>query len=769
MLTRWEQHFSESLDARYDIVRRIATGGTSSIYLARDRKHDRDVAIKVLDQSIVEDISADRFLREIRVVARLTHPNILPLLDSGEVASVPYYVMPYAEGSTLRERLAREGTIPIPAATRMAAEIADALQYAHAAGVIHRDIKPGNILMMSGHAVVTDFGAGLVNGLLRGDAPSTAEGLVIGTFQYMSPEQAMASPELDERTDQFSLGVVLFEMIAGALPFDGSRAQQVFAQRILSRAKSLRAVCADAPVWLEEVVARALSREPRDRFTSIDEFARALVPDPATDPSHPTIERNSGRAAMAHARAAGNGSNGTQAVPVVAVLPFESLSPDPADAYLATGLVEELTTALGRLRTLHVATPALTRGPPPSIQDVGARLGAVAVLAGSVRRFGTTIRVDARFIETATGIQRWADHFDDTTVDFLRAQETVAYAIARALDIELADNAVAPFGVRGTSSARARDAYLRARHAFGQRTELQLARAVELFEQAVDLDPDYAEAHAGLAAARLVLGVYGLRAPLEIAPAAKEAALRATELDPTSTEARATLASVLATFDWNWKDATEQFQRALTLRPGDVAVRQRFALDVLVPQRRFAEAIEHTRAAQALDPLSPVMRASVAAVLHAAGKHVEAVAECDRAIELEPNFGLIHYFRGQALMGIDAAPRALSSFRRAIELSGRAPEIVSALGNACAVTGDRTSALACRDELIAAMATRYVSSYLVAQIDIALGERDAALRGLERACREHAAELTWLNARIPFRDVHDDQRFTALLARIGIA
>ena len=334
MLLEWEKEFQDAFDPRYHLLRRIGTGGTAYVYEAADTRHDRHVAIKVLRPDVAEMLATQRFRREVQLVARLTHPHILTLLDSGEVTGLPYYVMPYIAGDTLQQLMARENCLPVADAISLAREVAGALDYAHAAGVVHRDVKPANVLLVSGHAVVTDFGAGRATRLIDDDSMQTLQGMIVGTPEYMSPEQVAPGGEIDGRSDQYSLAVMLHEMLAGSLPFTGKDRRAIMAQRMISDPPPLRPLRADVPQEVERAVLRAMAGDPDERFATMGAFAAALV---GMEESRNIIAGNRG------ARDSGPVVSPSQPrVPSIAVLVFEHLSDDPDDEYLASGLTPQV-------------------------------------------------------------------------------------------------------------------------------------------------------------------------------------------------------------------------------------------------------------------------------------------------------------------------------------------------------------------------------------------------------------------------------------------
>ena len=423
---------------RYAIERELGRGGMATVYLAQDLKHHRQVAIKVLKPEIAAALGPERFLREIETTARLSHPHILPLHDSGEANGVLYYVMPFVEGESLRCRLDREKQLPLEDALGIAREVADALSYAHSRDVVHRDIKPENILLEAGHAVVSDFGIARAVSVASGDR-LTETGLVAGTPAYMSPEQAMGEPTLGPRTDIYSLACVLYELLAGEPPYTGPTAQAIVAKRLGDPVPRVRRVRDTVPVAVEEALVKALARVPADRFPSAFAFLEAL-----TTPDAARASRRS-----------------------IAVLPFANLSSDPENEYFADGITEDVIAQLSKIGALKVISRTSViqfKKREQSLREIGERLGVGALLEGSVRRAGNRVRVVAQLIDAETDRHVWAETYDRQLTDIFAIQSDVALQIATALEAELTPDERARIGKHSAGDLEAYHLYLRGRH-----------------------------------------------------------------------------------------------------------------------------------------------------------------------------------------------------------------------------------------------------------------------------------------------------------------
>src|SRR5437870_4165629 len=567
-----------SLAGRYTIERELGRGGMATVYLARDLKHDRLVAVKVLRPELAAVLGAERFLREIRLTAQLQHPHILTLIDSGEADGFLYYVMPYVEGESLRQRLEREGQLPLDEALRITRAIASALDFAHARGVIHRDIKPENVMLHQGEPMVADFGIALAVST-AGRERLTETGLSLGTPAYMSPEQASAEPRLDGRSDQYSLACVLYEMLAGEPPYTGPTAQAIIAKRFSEPVPHLRTV-RDVPERVEQAVTKALAKVPAARFDTAAQFGSALADKrpavrAAVSPPRRRLAVLLGLPVLALAAAGvlhwrARASAGFSALPSVAVLPFANLSGDTATDYFSDGMTEELINALVQVQGLRV--PARTsafafKGKTADIGEVGRRLNVANVVEGSVRREGTTVRITAQLITVSNGYHVWSRTYDRDLRGVLAVQEEIARAIAGALEVKLRQADVAALARRYPENVEAYDLYLRGRYFWYRRTADGMRKAIEYYQRAIALDSGYALAYRGLADAYVLGGQFGYLPRREAYPKAKAAALKAVALDSGLAEGFVSLARVRQNYDWDWPGAQQAFRRAIELNP----------------------------------------------------------------------------------------------------------------------------------------------------------------------------------------------------------
>ncbi|HET6778268.1 MAG TPA: protein kinase, partial [Gemmatimonadales bacterium] len=577
------ERLREALADRYRIEEEIGRGGMAAVYVAEDLKHARKVAIKVLVPSgVSQSYEPQRFLREIRIAARLSHPQILPVHDSGECDGLLYFVMPYAGCETLRDRLNREGPLAIDVALRITRAVGAALSYAHRHNVIHRDIKPENILLQEGEPVVADFGvATAISAAAAESIYITDRGFAVGTPAYMSPEQASAERDLDGRSDLYSLACVLFEMLSGQPPFSGSGARATMARHAIEPAPSIRTLRPTVPVAVELALTRALAKAREDRFPGMTEFCEALVtPVSAVVPS---ISEPESRA--------------------IAVLPFVNASSDPENEYFSDGMTDELITALTKVEGLRVASRTSVfalKHVRDDVRALGARLNVSTVLEGTVRKAGNQIRVTVQLTSIRDGRTLWSERYDRELADVFAIQDEIAGTIVRTLRSTLLGNLGDPTPVRYTGNVRAYSLYLKGRFWWNRRTQADIAQGIRYFEEAIAEDPGYALAYSGLADSYALDLDYRGVPVVEGMERAKSEARKAIQLDETLAEAHTSLGWVTFIYDWDWQQAAREFRRAIELNPSYPTARQWYAW-YLIAMGRFDEALTEGRVAVDLD------------------------------------------------------------------------------------------------------------------------------------------------------------------------
>jgi serine/threonine-protein kinase len=743
-----------ALSRRYEIDQEIGRGGMATVYRAQDLRYARAVAIKVLHPALTSDLGPERFAREIKVVAGLTHPHILPLFDSGEAGGLLYYVMPYIAGESLGASLAKSGPLPVARAARMARAVALALDYAHRHGVVHRDIKPDNVLLLDGEPIVTDFG------IARPLAPEPAElltqhGLLVGTPAYMSPEQAAGEVDIDGRSDLYSLGCMLYEMLAGHQPFTGSGARAVMAKQITERPPSLRLERPDVPEGLDRVVLKALEKEPGDRYASGAEFGEVLSPWTTFSATHAAPDP----APVTAARAS------------IAVLPFLSVSTDPENELFADGVADEITTALLSIEELRVTSRSSAysfRGKGIEPAEAGRRLGVAHVLTGSVRKAGNKIRVTAELLDVARLRVAWSEHFDRELADVFAIQDEIAAAIVLLLRVRLLGLPGPALARRHPEDVQIYTLYLKGRYAWNKRTPDSLRRSLEFFGEALDRDPGYALAYAGQADVYNVLGWWSDVSPGMAFPRAMAASRKALELDPSLAEVYASLAFARLFYEWDWTGAEQGFRQSIARGPSYPTARQWYA-QLLAARGRHEEAAAEIRQALALDPLSLIINITVPLMHYFAREYDTAIGLALRTLDLDPGFGVGHWNVGLSYQQTGRMAQAIASFRTAISLSPFKTTMTATLGHALAQSGDLAGARSILADFAQEATHRYVSPLDRALVHTGLGEHDLAFQCLDQARAERSSRMIFLGVEPMFDALRPDPRFAALLERLGLA
>jgi serine/threonine-protein kinase len=657
-----------ALADRYAIQRELGRGGMAIVYLAQDLRHDRPVALKLLLPELAATLGPDRFQREIRFAARLQHPHILTVLDSGEAAGQLWFTMPFVEGESLRDRLRRERQLPVDDALRIATEAARALDYAHHHGVVHRDVKPENILLTAdGSTLVADFG---IARALGADEGLTQTGFAVGTPAYMSPEQAAGDKGVDARTDVYSLGAVLYEMLAGEAPFTGATAQAIAAKRLTEPAPSVRSVRTTVPDSVDQAIRKALAPVPADRFAGAAALARALGPAERrtggtaeasaedtvvrsrAEPSAVPPFRRSATFALILGLLIGGGilfawrHSWPEATPSgerrIAVIPFQNLG-DSADAYFADGITDAIRgklTALPGMRVTASNSSAQYRNTGKTPQEIGRELGVDYLLVGKVRwaKAGGTSRVQVspELIEVATADAKWQQPFDAALTDVFKVQADVAAEVAQALDVAIGSRQQEVLADRPTANLAAYDAYLKGQafRAFGP-NPTTLRQAIDFYEQAVALDSGFVQAWVALAGAGSILYSNGAPSPT-LADRARTAAERALALKPDHPGGYWALGGYYRLVTGESDRAVDQYAKGLALAPGDADLLRALGL-AEQSQGRWDKSVEHLRQSQSLDPRAGNTAGVLGGALLWLRRYPEAMEATDRALSLTPS------------------------------------------------------------------------------------------------------------------------------------
>jgi len=745
--------------AHFRILKTLGEGGMGVVYLAEDEKLKRQVALKVLAEAFAGDEERKRrFVREAQAAAAVRHPAIAAIYEVGEDGGTAFIAMELVDGRSLRA-LVEESPPTVAEAVRIVVELARGLERAHASGVLHRDLKPENVMVEpDGRVKVLDFGlakllpppaAALadVSEMETRAGDLTREGFLVGTAAYMSPEQARGQ-ELDARSDLFSLGVLLYELVTGRHPFRGPTPLDTLSAILTRHAPPPSSLKPGVAPALEAILDRMLAKDPADRPASAATIAAEL-------------------AGLDGASAATPQAAAVRSQRSIAVLPFADMSPEKDQAYFCEGIAEELINALAHVPGLRVAarTSAFQfKDQAADVRLIGQQLGVEAVLEGSVRKAGSRLRVTAQLVGTADGYHLWSERYDRELQDVFAIQDEITATIVRTLEITLVGSHAAPVR-RATEDLEAYQLYLKGRYWWNKRQEGGLWKGVEYFEQAIERDPSYARAHAGLADSHSVIGYYSFLPPRTAFAKATQAAQSALALDERLSEAHVSLALVRFWFDWDAAGAEQAFRRALELNPQQVTAHI-FLGQLLAARGRADDADRAWRAGLELDPMSPLTHGIVGSGLFFLRRYEAGLAQCLRALELDANHvqsmwaaGFIYGQLGRYDEGIDIAQRAAS-------LSGRSPVFLGTLGLQLGRAGRGDEARALLAELQARSAEEYVTPLALAWIFIGLGRLADALDCLERAYGERSSMLFALAAMREYDPLRGEPRFEALSRRL---
>ena len=792
---------NEALAGQYTIDREIGRGGMASVYLAQDVRHGRPVALKLLHPELAAAIGAERFLREIQVVARLRHPHIVPLYDSGEAAGQLYYVMPYVKGETVRQRIVRTGRFAPDEAVRLVREIADALEYAHAEGVVHRDIKPDNIMLDERHAIVMDFGIARALTDDR-DLPLTGTGLLVGTPAYMSPEQVSGEMNIDGRSDIYSLGCVLFEMLAGKPPFSGPSAHAVMARRFASPTPSLDSIEQPTSPELQRVVSTSMSLSAEQRYQTahamIEDLDLALVSTPAqilrlphdtvalpasASASHPATRGRSriwvgssvalavvaGFAIFAYSRSHGSAPAEGQAsdsrTASIGVLPFENQSGDKQMEYFTDGLTDELISALSHVPGLQVAGRASSfsiKGEHLDALQAAKRLQVKYVVDAGVRSGGSRVRVTWQLMDGRTGRGLGSGDIDGEMRDVIALQDSMAKKIVAGLSPVIG---TVPPDVRRhqTANYEAHDLYLKGHFYWNQRTAATMRQGIDYLKQAIAKDSTYALAWAELASAYTLEPTFGDMSPSKVMQPAREAAQKAIALDPTLSEANTALGMSITFNDWDPVSALPYLDKAIALDPQNSFPRL-FRVWPLTMLRRNAEALAEIRRASALDPLSTIINARVGSTLIYSGRFAEAEVELRHVVANDPSNLLAHFELGKALAEQSKFEEAFAVYPDAID--AEAGTAMAGVAWAYGRAGNRDRAREIYGRLLARSRERYVSPLALAASAAAAGNRSIALDYLEEALREHSFFLVFVRMDPEYETLRNEPRYQRVVRQV---
>jgi eukaryotic-like serine/threonine-protein kinase len=730
--------------SHYRIIEKIGAGGMGEVYLAEDTELDRKVALKFLPHHLCQDAGCRaRFKREAQAAAKLDHPNIVTVHEVGEFQGRPFFSMQHVEGQALKEVLA--GTsLSLDRIFEIGIQTCEGLQAAHERGVTHRDIKPSNILIdLHGRVRIVDFGLASVAGCDQ----LTRIGSTMGTVGYMSPEQVRGE-QVDHRSDLFSLGVVIYEMITTRQPFTGDNEAMTMRNTLEAEPEPLARFKSDVPDGLQTIVTKTLAKDKQLRYQHADD----LLVDLKGLRRQPAIQAPAKR-------------------PSIAVLSFANLSSDLEQEYFCDGMAEEIINALSHVEELQVVarTSALSfKGQGIDVREIGRRLGVKTVLEGSVRRSGNRLRITTQLVDVASGYHLWSEKFDRDLEDIFVIQDEISLAVVENLKVRLQIGDEARLAKRHTADPVAYGLYLKGRYFWNKRSEEGIRKAISLFEQAIQADAGYAPAYAGLADCYIIIGYYDILPPKEAFPAAKAAAEKAIGLDASLAEAHTSLASVRLYYDWDWPGAEREFKKAIELNPGYSTAYQWYA-EYLAFMGRYDESIAMGKRALELDPLSPIIASNLAGFYWAGGRYDAAIEEYRKALEMDSNLAVARLFLGLTYAAVERYDEAIAEIRKGIDLSGGVDSPnQGVLGAIYGLAGRIDEGQQLLDRMITLSKTRYISPLQIATAYLALGREELAFTWLDKAFAERDHWITSLKVHPVFGSLHADTRFTELLRKMRL-
>ncbi len=785
--------------SHYRILEKLGEGGMGVVYKAEDTGLGRLVAIKFLPDQLSRDPqSLQRFVREARAAALLNHPNICTIHEISSETDCSFIVMEYLEGETLVDKFYHPGRL-----IEIAIDVTDGLDVAHAAGIVHRDIKPANIIVNKrGTAKILDFGLAKVNAdgeesteFPKAAANLTGQGIAIGTVAYMSPEQARGLV-LDERTDLFSFGVVLYERATGVLPFrEDSMAETLEAILRKTPVAAVR-LNPDIPDELERIINKCLEKDRDLRYQHASELRSDLKrlkrdsdsrqfpaiagdaprPGATTAGRRPSSGTTSGeKPPLRRSRLFALGGNllpqrVAKFIDSLAVLPFDNASRDPEHEYLSDGITGSLINMLAKIPKLRVmaqSTVSRYKGRDIDPQATGRELNVRAVLMGRLVQSGGSLRIRTELVDVATGSQLWGEQYDRKPGDIIDVEGQISDEIAKILRPELTGTEKTRLARQPTENAEAYRLYLKGRYYWNKWTEEGFSRAIEYFQQAIEKDPHYALAYSGLADCYVLLGWNSYLPPKEVYPKGKAAAATALQLDPDLAEAHTSMAALWWLHDWHWEKAQAEFQTSLELSPSYPTANHWYA-EFEMTMGRHAEALARVRNGHEFDPLSLIINVAVGWNLYNGRRYDEAIEQLRRTIELEPEYPVTYWILGLLLRKAGSYELAIAEGEKGVKLSGGSPLMRAALAQTLGAAGRAEEALQVLGDLTELAKKKYVAPYFVAGIHIGLGDNERALEYLEKSYQEHSHWLIYLHIDPGMDGLRGNPRFQDLLQRVGL-
>ncbi|MFB0566278.1 MAG: protein kinase [Candidatus Aminicenantaceae bacterium] len=776
---------------RYEVIEELGKGGMGRVYRVVDKKVNEEVALKLIKPEIASDHKTiERFNNELKTARRISHKNVCRMYHLGEDEGTHYITMEYVSGESLKSMIRMTKQLSVATAVNIGMQVCEGLNEAHRLGVVHRDLKPQNIVIdREGNARIMDFG--LARSLKTKGV--TEAGVIIGTPAYMAPEQVEAE-EVDQRSDIYSLGVVLFEMLTGRVPFEGETVLSIVMKHKSEIPPDPKRINRRIPEELSRLVLKCLEKDKESRYQSVgevhDELARIekAIPTPAEGIIKKELEREKlsgikwkrnifyGASALLLILLIAGGIFLSQrrngAIDSIAVLPFENVNADPDTEYLSDGIAESIISRLTRLPNLKkvIARSSVFRykGKEIDPQAVGQELGVDAVLVSQMNRHGDELILSVELMKVQDNSRIWGNRYRRKISEIFVVQEEITNSITENLRLSLTGEELERMTKRYTDNSEAFVAYSKGRFFWNKRTEEDLKRSIGYFEQAIQIDPNFALAYTGLSHSYLLLPEYGIFPPKEAYPIVKEAAQRALDIDPMLAEAHVSLAQIKRRYDYDWIAAERKYKRAIEIDPNYSTAHHWYAYDLMCIGR-FDEAILEMRRAHELDPLSLVINRNLGQVYYRAGHYEEAIEALHKTLEMDPNFSFTHFHLGSTYLHMSMYEEALSEFRLEQEITQSLSQRVEAwIGVVYAKMGEKEKALNILKEIEKKSKDTYISQTSVAILHFALGDKDQGFEWLEKAYEEYDSWLRLLKTDPIFNGIRPDPRYITLLRKMGL-